>query len=280
MVIALLTTPCTASPTDSSPEDHFRLGLAKFDEAVVHWKEHPSDRAANARRYRAAAAEFVAAWKAGLVSTEVLTNAANSFAFAGANGEAVLFYRRALAADPGNARAREGLDHLREKLPVSARDETAASLADSLLFWHRERNFHLRYFLGSILFPLAWVLFAAEILLRKRSAWSGPLAMIGYVSLTVSTAFLVSLVHEGLTRSPTRAAVVVLDAQGRTGPGEQYQPSHTQHGRDEGALAFPPGTEVELRGKSENGWLQVRLPDGTESWVPRSALERVAPEDD
>jgi hypothetical protein len=281
ITVIALTTLFAAPRLDASPEERFQSGLEKFEAAAAYWKDHPSERAENARRYRAAAAEFVAAWKEGLVSTEVLTNAANSFAFASANGEAVLFYRRALASDPGNSRARDGLDHLREKLPISARDrsgdESTGSLADSLFFWHREQNFHLRRILVSALFPLGWLLFAAEIFLRKRSAWNGPFALLGYVSIAVSAAFLISLTHESLTKSPTDAAVVLIDVQGRTGPGQQYQPSHTQRGNDEGPLSFPPGTEVGLTGDSENGWVRILLLDETESWVPETTVESVVP---
>jgi hypothetical protein len=266
----------------ADPEEHFRRGLEAFEGAARYWKEHPSDRPGVSQRYLEAARAFVAVWEEGVISAEVFTNAANSFYFAGEIGQAVLFYRRALAADPGNRAARQGLEHARGTLPI-APPRSSATLADSLFFWHREENFHLRRLLFSVLFPSAWVLFAVEVLRsrgrrRERRTWTGPFALLGYLCLAVSLAFLASLAHEALARDPKAAAVVMAGVEGRTGPGEQYQRSHARKGAIDEPLRFPPGTEVRIIGEagtSAGRWLHVELLDGSQSFVPAETVERV-----
>src|SRR5262245_3072518 len=82
----------SSEAADPSSVQCFRRGVDLFNQARVFATEHPTDRDEAARRYRQAAESFVAAWKAGAASTNVFTNIANSYFFAGALGEAVLFY--------------------------------------------------------------------------------------------------------------------------------------------------------------------------------------------
>ena len=55
--------------------------------------------------------------------------------------------------------------------------------------------------------------------------------------------------------------------QGRRGDGEAYSPSHSG--------PFPPGTEGTVISDRASGWLELRLLDGTRSWVREGTVERV-----
>jgi tetratricopeptide (TPR) repeat protein len=254
-----------------SAESAFAGGLALFEEARSHARESPADRDEIARRYRAAAQSFVAAWEAGGPSAEVFTNAANSFYFAGDIGEAVLFYRRALAVDPAARGAEESLAHLRQGLPVRRPAGGAgASLVRSLFFWHGSISFHTRRAAFLALFPAAFALLAVSLWRRR------PFRLLGLLLLAASLAPLGSLLADAFGGSLEREAVVLVDVEGRNGDGFSYTASHPR--------PFPPGTEVtvlEVRGSSpagaaaDNGWARVRLLDGSESWIPERAVERV-----
>ncbi len=266
--------------TASDAAAQFELGLQAFDEAAEYGESHPSDALGLRKRYAKAANHFVTAWEIGALTTSVLLNAANSFGFAESLGQAVLFYKRALALDPGHENARQGLEHLRSRMPIRAAGRDQVSLADSLFFWHREQNFSLRKNAFLVIFPLAWIFFLLEIALRKRSSWVGPFAVAGYLSLAISTAMLTSLLYETSTRDPQAAAVVVVEVRGRTGPGEQYQPSHKRIGMEDEALIFPPGTEVQIVDDSrdawsEKDWFEAELLDGSRTFLPTATVERV-----
>jgi len=227
-----------------------------------------------ARRYREAAMAFVEAWKAGAATTEVFTNAANAFAFAGAPGEAVLFYKRALSVDPGNTRARDALDHLRQGLPIKKPVSGAgSSIRSSLFFWHDGLSFRTRRTLFLVLFPAAFLAFSAALVRRK------PFAFIGCCLLVPALVLLGSVLLTALTDESRAEAVILVEAEGRLGQSDVlYSPSHSR--------PFPPGTEVVILGEPRpaegagarsGDWVNVRLLDGKESWVPARTVEKVLP---
>jgi tetratricopeptide (TPR) repeat protein len=281
------------APAFAEPAAHFGRGLELFEEARAYGRERPSERLEIARRYRQAAESFAAAWREGAVSSRVFTNAANSYFFAGDHGEAVRFYRRALLADPSNAAARSGLEHIRESLPIRRQLSGAASFWASLFFWHDERSFHWRLLAFQVFFPAAWILLAVEIgrrrwprtqlllvavaplalaalalsyLFRPRR----PFAAVGLACMLPALVAFSSLAVESASADATREGVILVETEGRRGDGESYSPSHTR--------PFPPGTEVTIREErpgTRGGWLRVELLDGSESWVPQAAVGRL-----
>lgn len=261
-----------APGVESAAGAAFKRGLAAFDEARAHAAAHPSDRARTADLYEVAAREFVSAWKAGTASTEVFTNAGNSFAFAGDMGQAVLFYRRALAVEPGNTSAKDALDHIRGTLPIKKRSVGAAtSILRSLFFWHEGLSFKARRLAFSLIFPLAFVCLAISLRRRRPFFW------LGCLLLCAGLALLASLGVDALGGSLARDAVVLVETQGRLGDGLSYSASHSR--------PFPPGTEVTVlqvrrpaqASAGSEPWLLVKLLDGSESWVSEGVTERVIP---
>jgi hypothetical protein len=259
-----------SSPQPTAP-GLFAEGNTAFDAARAHAAEHPTDYAGAARRYRAAAERFRAAWKAGVASTEVFTNAGNAHYFAGDPGDAVLFYRRALAVDPANRRARDALEHIRSTLPIRKEaGGAAASIFRSLFFWHEGMGFRARWAAFLVCHVGAFALLAASLWRRR------PFRLLGFIFLVPGLAVLGSLVTDGLGGSLRDDAVVIVEVEGREGDGSMYSRSHSR--------PFPPGTEVDIlaerpgsagAGGTAEPWLLVRLLDGSESFVPAGTVARV-----
>jgi tetratricopeptide (TPR) repeat protein len=253
-----------------NPEAEFHQGLAAFDAAREYAANRPSDREAIAERFRVGAQHFQAAWAAGGTSPAVFTNAANSYYFAGDLGEAVLFYRRAAVLAPSDSSIQAALEHIRAQLPIRrATHGAAGSLLRSLFFWHGSLSARVRSVTFMILFPGAFVAFALSL-------WRGTLwRRVGYLLLALSLAPLGSLLVDAFSSSLRQDAVVLVEVEGLGGDGTAYSASHSD--------PFPAGTEVtiqETRESSgvtaeEGGWIHVTLLDGSESWIPSVAVERV-----
>ncbi len=282
LLIAGAGPPSLASPPPEAARAAFERGQKLFAESVEIKKGRSSEHDQISRRYRAAAESFVAAWKAGAATTEVFTNAANSFYFSGAAGEAVLFYRRALSLDPSNRRAGEALEHIRAGLPVKRPSGGAgASILRSLFFWHEGLAFQARKAAFTVLYPGALACFALALFRRR------PFLLIGMLLVIPALALLASLVSTALGDSTRRDAVILVEVEGRLGDGLMYSPSHSR--------PFPPGTEATIlatRRPAESSagseasagaagagepWAHVRLLDGDECWVPERTIERVVP---
>jgi hypothetical protein len=263
--------PAPAAEAGGSAASLFAEGSTAFDAARAYAAEHPADHAEVARRYRAAAESFAAAWRAGAASTEVFTNAANGYYFAGDVGDAVLFYRRALAVDPGNRRARQALDHIRSTLPIRKEaGGAAASIVRSLFFWHEGMGFRARWLAFLACHIGAFALLAVSLWRRR------PFRLLGFILLAPALALLGSLVADGLGGSLRDDGVVIVEVEGREGDGSMYSRSHSR--------PFPPGTEVDILAERPAGaggvgsaepWLIVRLLDGSESFVPAGTVARV-----
>lgn len=262
----------TASGLEPEAAKLFDEGNAAFHAARAHAESHPADHEGIAKKYKAAGEKFAAAWRKGGASSEVFTNAANSHAFAGDAGEAILFYRRALAIDPANRVARQGLETLRASLPVRKKQGgAAASIARSLFFWHDSLGFGTRRAAFAGLWLGAFALLGLS--LRRRQ----PFRLLAWCALVPALALLGSLALDAAAGSVRDDAVILTEVEGREGDGQVYSPSHSK--------PFPPGTEVtilSLREPAGSGgsaagerWAHVRLVDGTESFIPEGVMERV-----
>ena len=275
--------PAESSPTGTSPADAgnspagnperlFDQGRALFAEAQAA-KEKSPDQVEIRAKFIAAAESFVAAWKAGAATTEVFTNAANGYSFGGKLGLAVLYYRRALAADATNETARRALDSLRDVLPIrKAPGGSSASILRSLFFWHDLFPFRTRRALFLVAFPAAFLCFALSFWRRQ------PFFLAGFVLLVPSLLLLGSVLLEAFGGTASSEAIVMVDVEGRRGNGSSYSPSHSR--------PFPGGTEVTIlerrRGdqgtsEKEGTWIHVRLIDGSDSWIAEGTVERVLP---
>lgn len=299
LIVPLITAWTRAGEAEPAGGDEalaaFRRGQDLFD-AAVRWRdENPTDRAGVSDRFRGAAEMFVTASRKGLLTSAVLTNAANAYYFAGDTAEAVLHYRRACAADATNRSAQEALSRLREELPIKRRSSGLTGLTDALFFWHDETSALWRRRGFYLLFPAAWLLFGVE---AARRRWPGirhvlvpllplyllslalgylfrirrPYATVGVLCLLPALVLLGSLVADAARDRPGADVVVLVEVAGRNGDGTQYSPSHSR--------PLPPGTEGRVIEKrhhegADETWLRVELLDGSTTWLPAGTVEAV-----
>ncbi|HEX5061369.1 MAG TPA: BatD family protein [Kofleriaceae bacterium] len=188
---------------------------------------------------------------------ELLTDWGNAALGAGDVATATLAYRRALALDGGNARARRNLAWLRSKLPDTMRP-AEGSATDSLFFFHHWPR-SSRLLVGAVAFGIA-ILLLVPWAGRRRRALTG----ISVLPFAVWLAMLLSLVLED--RHADDAIVmdgVVLRAADSAGaPAALTQP-------------LPRGAEVRLVERRDT-WTKIQLASGTTGWVPDGAVQRIS----
>lgn len=175
-------------------------------------------------------------------------------------GRAVLAYRRALRAAPGNERARANLDWLRSRLPIWL-PRPASGTLDSLLFW-RGRFTPAQLHLGAAV-AFAIGLLALAPWSARQPRWLRPLGA-GLLLAWATAAASALAADDG-----DRAAVVVHD-------GSVLRSADSTGAAPAFAEALPAGTEVTMV-EARESWLRVSLADGTRGWLRASAVERVVP---
>ena len=187
---------------------------------------------------------------------ELLTDWGNAALGAGDVATATLAYRRALAIDGGNLRARHNLAWLRGRQPDVFRP-AAGGAADTLLFfqtWPRAR----KLMIGAVAFAIAMLLLVPWSG-RRRRGFVG----LALLPLAMWIAMLASLVLEDrrLEDAIVMDDVVLRAADSAGAPAALPQP-------------LPRGVEVTMI-ERRDAWTKVRLGGGLAGWVPSGAVERI-----
>ncbi len=256
VLLAVLAAPAvahagpTAARTD--PSEAIRDGRAAYEQAMT--LTEATARKAAFTRAEAALGEAAEALPD---RPELLTDWGHAALAAGDVATATLAYRRALAIDSGNARARKNLEWLRDKLPDNMR-RVEKSATDTLFFFHHWPRAH-RLLIGAAAFALGVLLLVPWSGRRRRS-----LAGLAVLPFAVWLAMLLSL---GLEDRHTGDAIVmdaaVLRAADSAGaPAALSQP-------------LPRGAEVRIV-ERRDAWAKIQLAGGTTGWVPDGAVQRIS----
>lgn len=216
-----------------------------------------TDPAIRQRNFAAAATAFARlARERG--SAALYTDWGNAALGAGDLGGAALAYRRALAIDATDGRARRNLAWLRGRLSGTARPR-ASSATETLFFFHHAWSRDRRLLVGAAGFALAVLLLLPWR--GRRRAWA-PAAVVpalAWLALTVSV-----LVEDRRSDDAVLMRTLVLRVADSTGAPPAL------------ASPLPAGVEVTII-EDRGEWARVRIPAGTTGWVPANAVERVAP---
>lgn len=189
---------------------------------------------------------------------DLLTDWGNAALAAGDVSTATLAYRRALALDAENPRARHNLAWLRSRQSETVRPADDAS-GDTLFFFHdwpRSR----RLLVGAFAFAAAILLLVPWRGRRHRA-----LAGLALLPAAIWIAMTLSLLLEN---RHVDDAVVIDDAVLRAADSAGAPAALSQ--------PLPRGAEVTIV-EHRDQWTKVRLAGGASGWIPSGAVERIAP---
>jgi tetratricopeptide (TPR) repeat protein len=190
---------------------------------------------------------------------ELLADWGNAALGAGDVGAATLAYRRALAIDPGNARAKQNLAWLRNRESPTLRP-AGGGAADTLFFFH-DWSRGRRLVVGAFAFACAVLLLVPWSGRRRRG-----LGLLAILPAIVWLAMVLSVLLEDrhMHDAVVMDAVVLRAADSAGAPAAMSTP-------------LPRGTEVTIVENRET-WAKLRIANGTLGWVPAGAIQRIIPE--
>lgn len=240
----------------ASESDPLASGFALLDEAV---KLRVSDPARSARLAGDAAALIRSSLPGeGAGNAPAQRALGNAWLLSGDLGRAVLAYRRAEAAAPGDPIVAASLEHARSLVPVES-GETGARGA-----WGRWSGLVPR----GVVFWAGLGLFVAgcwALALRVVSVLPGIATAPSVAAVVLGGACLGALAGEPLVTG-SGWGVVVRSEVGRTGPHASLYPPALDG-------PVPAGAEVRVV-EARDGWVLCSL-GGRRAWLPGDAVERV-----
>jgi hypothetical protein len=259
-VLALFGARTADAAEPASAEGPSTAYSASFDDARAAYEQAMTLTDASARHaaFARAAAGFARIAADFPDHPDLLADWGNAALGAGDVASATLAYRRALALDGGNARARKNLAWLRNRQPEGLRP-SGDTAADALLFSPQGPRAR-RLGVGAAAFAAAVLLLVPWIGRRRRG-----LVALALVPLAIWLAMLASVLLEDRHTSDAVVmdAVVLRAADSAGAPAATSQP-------------LPRGAEVTIV-ERRDAWTRIRLPSGTAGWVQSGSLERVAP---
>lgn len=242
-----------------TPEERAREAVETYTRAL-----ETRDRDERLAAFRQARRLFSEVARNGAYSPELFTNLGNAALLSEDLGHAVLAYRRALILDPGHPRALQNLDHVRSLLPSWVPRPDPPGLLDSFFFWHATLASSRRSLAASVCFAAAALLVAGSIrssLASLRTAALLPglawIALVGSLAVEARGA-------EAQAAVVTASEVVARAADSSLAPAVLAAP-------------LPAGTEVEIV-ERRSPWVQVRLANGRDAWLPETGVNAVVPE--
>lgn len=250
-LLVLLLAPRAGDAGPPSSQDALQTGRAAYQDAMTL-----TDATARKAAFARAATALGEAAHELPDRPELLTDWGNAALNAGDVATATLAYRRALAIDGGNKRARDNLKWIRDKQPETMRP-AASSATDTLFFFHHWPRSR-RLLVGAGAFAIA-ILLLVPWGGRRRRAFTG----ISVIPFAVWLATLGSLVLEDRHTDDgvVMDAVVLRAADSAGAPAALTQP-------------LPRGVEVRLVERRDS-WTKIQLANGTAGWVPDGAVQRI-----
>lgn len=199
---------------------------------------------------------------AGVVNSNLYYNLANAYLRANRNGEAILWYERALALSPRDKDIKANLEFARKRLkgelpkvPETRFNRTLRGLRDffTVSEW------------GMILSGFFWVIVIGVLGLlwvrRGFRAFFIYIVVVGVIGLVLSASFLGAKVS---FEAISRAVVIEEKVLVRSGPGEDFAV----------LLEISSGNEVILK-ECRSGYCEIDTQGGISGWVQGSSIEKI-----
>ena len=199
----------------------------------------------------------------GIRNADLYVNLGNAAMGAKRLGPAILAYRRALLLDPDHHRARQNLTHARTLLPDWVPRPEEGGFLDTFFAWSGRLSLTEFQTLAAVAFLITAALIAAAI--RWRQPVLRNLAVLpGLAWLS----FLGAILFLAFGNQEDGAVLTLPEVVARSADSAGASPRFPQ--------PLPGGTEVQVL-ETRDEWTRVRLADGRDAWLPRSAVEVVAP---
>ncbi|MCH7918627.1 MAG: hypothetical protein IIC50_11650 [Planctomycetes bacterium] len=196
-------------------------------------------------------------------NSKLYYNLANACLLNDQMGKAILNYRRAQRLDRADTNIQKNLAFARTRRVDKVSIQTEKKVLQTLFFWHYDVPLPIRFFLMCLSFGGVCVM-GTIMVLRGYTPTRAVIVALGGILLL---SFLGSTLIEVTQQKQTAEGVILAEEViARQGDGDNYPASFKD--------PLHAGTEFVLL-EARTSWVQIRLSDGSEGWIPDQAAERI-----
>lgn len=245
----------------ASPGDTLREAQAFFDKANEAALVNPAQ-AQGLYRLAASRFEFLASGH-GIRNGQLYYNIGNTYFLAGDVGRALVNYLRAELYIPNDPQLGDALREARLRQVDHFPRAAPTRMRKILLFWHYHLGPSGRFLIVAMAAAGIWSILAWHLFVPLAWRWKACAYLAGVILLASGSSWIHS------RSDPRKAAVVVLpEVLPRKGDAHVYDSAFTN--------PLHSGAEIHIL-EQRRDWLRIRVEDGSQGWIPASAVERVVP---
>lgn len=199
----------------------------------------------------------------GIVNAGLYYNLANAYLLKGDVGRAIVNYRRSEKLDDSNPHIKKNLAFARSRRIDQVQVKTEKKVLQTLFFWHYDFSMKVRFFLACLFFAMLCLGLTAILWFGRKT----PLPAVCVICGILMVGFATSVTVEKVVSSKVNSGVIIAESVlARQGDGHNYPPSFKD--------PLHSGTEFDLI-KTQSGWYNIQLSDGSEGWVPQGSAELI-----
>lgn len=190
-------------------------------------------------------------------------NLGNAYLLKGDIGRAILNYRRSEKLDGSDHHIKKNLAFARSRRVDKVAVKIEKKVLQTLFFWHYDFSMKVRFLFACLFFGLVFVLLTVRLWFGRRSGLRAGCIICSLLFFC----FTGSVLIESVIDSNRSAGVIISESvMARQGDGHNYPPSFKD--------PLHAGTEFDLI-KTQSGWYNIQLADGSEGWVPAGSAEQI-----
>ena len=200
---------------------------------------------------------------AGIKNPKLYYNLGNAYFLNEDIGRAILNYRRAENLDKADTNIQKNIAFARSRRIDKVEIKTEKRILETLFFWHYDFSIRTKFLVTCILFSIVCI---SSIFMLWRSK-SASLITTAVIFGLLTACFVSSVIVETRSRASTICGVITAEqVVARQGDGPNYPESFKD--------PLHAGTEFDLF-ERRTGWLQIKLSDDSEAWIPDNAAELI-----
>jgi tetratricopeptide (TPR) repeat protein len=192
---------------------------------------------------------------------KLYANLGNAYLMTGDVGRSVLWYRRALQLEPGNAEVAKNLAYARSKRLDKVEPPAEKRVLQTLLFWHYDLSLQTRFVLACAAMGVLCLTLTGMVWLGRRAYLSAGAVIAAIVLLAAGGSLTVEATGSA---QRMQGVIVAVEVTARQGDGANYPEAFKE--------PLHAGTEFVVA-ERRPGWVKIELADSSGGWVPSEAAE-------